>query len=209
MKRILPGRTIVPLCIVVLLTLLPEKGHAQMVVNDPVLQALEVKAGAERTVQTGNMVKQLSEAVQSTSELKKTTDLLKKNHERLTKINSAISNLSRLSYMIERQRNLISSSSKMVSELEGSDLFSVDEMNTLHSSLAKGIANTNDIVEMLDLVLKSKTKMSDSERMSLLRDLEKDFSERQTLLNKNIWEYQRIRNQRATRKALQAIHEKK
>lgn len=195
--------------ILIIAVLLPMRMFAQMVVNDPIMSGYAAKEQAEMSIQTAKMAKQVSEAVKSTTELKKTTDFLKKNHERLTKINSAITNLSKLTYMIERQRNLIRSSSEMVSELESSDLFSINEMNILHSSLAKGIANTNDIVEMLDLVLKPKTKMSDSERMSLLRDLEKDFSERQTLLNKNIWEYKRIRNQRAARKALQVIHAKK
>ena len=97
----------------------------------------------------------------------------------------------------------------MVGELESTDVFSPDEINRLHSSMAKMIKNTNDIVKMLDLVLKPKTKMSDAERLSLLRDLEKDFSERQTLLQKNIWDYKRIKNHRLSRKALQTIQAKK
>ena len=140
---------------------------------------------------------------------KKTSTFLKKNHERLFNVNAAITNLSRLESLISRQRRLISSSSDMVGELESSDLFSPDEVNMLHSSLTKMIKHTNEIVKMLDLVLKPKTKMSDAERLSLLRDLEKDFSERQTLLQKNIWDYKRVKNQRLSRKALKTIHAKK
>lgn len=191
------------------LFIFPLISFAQLVVNDPVMSSLAVKEQAEMSVQTANMVKRLAEATKSSAELKKTTDFLKKNHERLSQINSAISNLSKLSSMIERQGMLIRSSSEMVSELGNSDLFTLDEMNTLHMSMTKNIKNLNDIVKMLDIVLKPKTKMSDGERLSILRDLEKDFSERQTLLQKNVWDYKRIKNQRLSRNALKTIQSKK
>lgn len=195
--------------ILIITFLLPVWLYGQAVVADPVLQGLALKAGVERTLLTSNAVKTLSEAAKHTSELKKTATFLKKNHERLSKVNTAITNLSRLQSLISRQNRLISKSSEMVGELESSDLFSPDEISTLHSSMTKMIQNTNAIVKMLDMVLKPKTKMSDAERLSLLRDLEKDFSERQSLLEKNLWDYKRIKNQRITRKTLQMIHAKK
>lgn len=195
--------------ILIVASFLPVIGYGQAVVADPVLQGLALKAGVERTILSTNAVKTLSTAVKSTAELKKTTDFLKKNHERLSKVNATITNLSRLSSLISRQKTLISNSSTMVSELESTDLFSPDEINTIHSSLTKMIKNTNDIVKMLDLVLKPKTQMSDGERLSLLRDLEKDFSERQTLLEKNVWDYKRIKNQRLSRNAMKMIQSKK
>lgn len=187
---------------------LPVLVYGQAVVADPVLQGLALKAGVERTLQTSNAVKTLSEAAKHTTELKKTASFLKKNHERLSTVNATITNLSRLQTLINRQRTLISSSSTMVGELESSDVFSPEEITTLHNSMTKNIENINDIIKMLDIVLKPKTKMSDGERLSILRDLEKDFSERQTLLQKNVWDYQRIRNQRLTRNAMKTIQSK-
>ena len=192
--------------ILLLFLAFPLGAFAQLVVSDPILEGYAQAEASSRAATTANTVKQLGEAYKQTTELSKTADFLKKSYDRLHEVNVFITNLSRLERLIEKQEKLISQTKEIVTDLETSKLYTLEEVNTLHRSFTKMIATTNDIVEMLDIILKPKTNMSDGERMMLLRQMEEDFKERQCMMDKTIWEYRRIRNQRLLNDTLKKMH---
>ena len=192
--------------LILIILYFPIHGFSQMVVSDPVMASYAAKEAAERSISSANVIKQLNEAYRHTQELTKTAGFLKKNYDRLTTVNEVIRNLSRLEHIVNKQQRLIKKSTDIVTELETSDLYTLEEVNSLHGSLTNMINNTNDIISMLDLILKPKTSMSDGERLELLRQMEDDFKERQALMDKTIFQYTRIRNQRMINKSLKAIH---
>ncbi|MBK5261953.1 MAG: hypothetical protein JJE17_05170 [Peptostreptococcaceae bacterium] len=178
----------------------------QALVSDPVLEGYAAAEAAARSTTTANTVKQLGEAYKQTTELSKTATFLKQSYEQLHEINVFITNLSRLDRLIKKQESLITTTKDIVTDLELSKLYTLEEVNALHHSFLRMIATTNDIVEMLDIILKPKTSMTDGERMMLLRQMEEDFNEKQCLMDKTIWEYRRVRNQRIFQNEIKRMH---
>lgn len=188
------------------LALLPFLGLGQAIVSDPILQKFALEESIARKSATTNTLKQLSEAYKQTTELSKSAAFLKKQYDRLHEVNMFITNLSRLERMVTKQERLIMSTKEIVTDLEMSKLYTLEEVNMLHRSFSKMISTTNDIVEMLDIILKPKSAMSDGERMMLLRQMEEDFKERQAMMDKTIWEFRRVRNQRLLNDTLKKMH---
>ncbi len=194
--------------LILIVFLIPLTGFSQLIVSDPLLEQMAIKQSIDQKAMAANTARHVAEAYKHTQELTKSAAFLKKQYERLNKINAVISNLNRLDRLVSRQKRLISETDKIVKDLETSDLYSLKELNTLHKSFTRMISTTNDVVDMLDIILKPKTKMSDAERLILLRQMEEDFRERQALMNKTLYEYRRIKNQRVVNKTLKAMHQK-
>lgn len=192
--------------LLLLLLFIPFCGFAQLVVSDPVMAGYAVAEASSRATTTAHIVKQLGEAYKQTTELSKTAKFLKQQYDNLNTINTFISNLSRLERMVEKQKRLINQTSDIIKDLQLSKLYTLEEVNGIHSSFTQMISGTNDVVEMLDMILKPKTKMSDGERIILLRQMEDDFKERQALMDKTIWEYRKVRNQRLLADTLKKMH---
>lgn len=184
----------------------PFYGFSQLIVSDPVLEKIAVAEATARKATTANTIKQLGEAYKQTAELSKTTQFLKNSYDALNTVNTFISNLDRLDRMVTKQKSLINQTTEIVKEMELSKLYTMEEINDLHRCFTKMISTTTDIVEMLDLILKPKTKMSDGERMMLLRQIEDDFTERQGLMDKTLYEYRQLRNQRLVNDTFKKMH---
>ena len=62
---------------------------------------------------------------------------------------------------------------------------------------------------MLDIALSPKSEMSDSERMQLMEQYERQLRERQSLMSANIREYNQVKNRRTVKRAMEKISKNK
>lgn len=139
-------------------------GAAQLVVNDPTANAA--------------LMKQLAQGVQTVEQTTKTVKLLKETKEMYDDINSALQTLDYISDMSIISNQIMENSGKFLQELQATNLFSNKEMVSMAKNYGHMMTRGNSILKVSnDLLSGGIFKMSDADRMQLLKAYKSELSQ--------------------------------
>ena len=130
------------------------------------------------------MLDNLSETLKQSEILTKTKNLLELADKALSKVNSKLNEISYVEMIIRRQVYMVRSYSTYISNVKNMKYLSTSEIQSFESSLQLFISDSEKLLDMAQNILSDDFfKMSDSERISQLRDIDTRISSTQTAMD--------------------------
>lgn len=153
--------------------LLSGTARAQWIVSDP-----------ENTYQGILSVQQLKNTVSSLKEQKKVLD---ESLDYLRKVNTTVSNSMTVKYLIERQLKLSTECGTLLTRAGKAGMKS-STLSALTANVGQITSNNGRLISLVKSILSTSLRMNDAERLTLLRDIEKQTEQDE----RNIWKINRL-----------------
>lgn len=153
--------------------LLSGTARAQWIVSDP-----------ENTYQGILSVQQLKNTVSSLKEQKKVLD---ESLDYLRKVNTTVSNSMTVKYLIERQLKLSTECGTLLTRAGKAGMKS-STLSALTANVGQITSNNGRLIRLVKSILSTSLRMNDAERLTLLRDIEKQTEQDE----RNIWKINRL-----------------
>lgn len=153
--------------------LLSGTAQAQWIVSDP-----------ENTYQGILSVQQLKNTVSSLKEQKKVLD---ESLDYLRKVNTTVSNSMTVKYLIERQLKLSTECGTLLTRAGKAGMKS-STLSALTANVGQITSNNGRLISLVKNILSTSLRMNDAERLTLLRDIEKQTEQDE----RNIWKINRL-----------------
>lgn len=153
--------------------LLSGSARAQWIVSDP-----------ENTYQGILSVQQLKNTVSSLKEQKKVLD---ESLDYLRKVNATVSNSMTVKYLIERQLKLSTECGTLLTRAGKAGMKS-STLSALTANVGQITSNNGRLISLVKSILSTSLRMNDAERLTLLRDIEKQTEQDE----RNIWKINRL-----------------
>ncbi|WP_196888958.1 hypothetical protein [Aureivirga sp. CE67] len=161
--------------------------NAQLIVEDP----LANKALAQ-TLMQGN------EALEET---KKTVHLLEENKNLLKQVSNVLRDTNITLNILKQQEYTISQSINIIEEIKNYDQFSISEIQIISRNIERLVFKTTEILQNANRIMSEGLfNMNDSERLTFLREYQKEMSSTLTDLKIIRDQYFRIAQNRALKK---------
>lgn len=130
------------------------------------------------------MLDNLSETLKQSEILTKTKNLLELADKALSIVNSKLNEISYVEMIIRRQVYLVRSYSTYISNVKNMKYINTYEIQRFESSLELFISDSERLLDMAQNILSDDFfKMSDSERISQLKEIDNGISETQTAMD--------------------------
>ncbi|MEP5339264.1 MAG: conjugal transfer protein [Algibacter sp.] len=124
-----------------------------------------------------SFVKSLLESGKQTSQLMKTVKFLEQQKENVDKVNNVIKQLKSVQELSNNNQRLFDIIQSDLREIFSSPYIKTEEVNRVSDSFESIIENSIDDVEYIDKILSSGLKMTDAERVEVLRAKELESKE--------------------------------
>lgn len=124
-----------------------------------------------------SFVKSLLESGKQTSQLLKTVKFLEQQKENIDKVNDVIKQLKAVQELANNNQRLFDIVQSDLREIFNSPYIKPEEVNKVSDSFESIIENSIDDVEYIDKILSSGLKMTDAERVEVLRAKELESKE--------------------------------
>jgi len=124
-----------------------------------------------------SFVKSLLESGKQTTQLLKTVKFLKQQKENVDKVNNVVKQLKAVKELANNNKRLFDIVQRDLREIFNSPYIKPHEVNRVSDSFESIIENSIDGVEHIDRVLSSGLKMTDAERVEVLRAKEQESKE--------------------------------
>lgn len=157
MKKIILGLTL----------LVSQYSTAQVVVSAPILEAQEIEKQMIMKKDVAETIKQTKTLSDSYKKAEESVDIFKK-------VSEALKNMALISTIIQKQINLVKTASETLMKINKMDL-TTEYKSSAKKEIESILAQGDDLIELVKTLMKNDgINATDGERISLLRDIEKD-----------------------------------
>jgi hypothetical protein len=162
--------------IVIMFLFLGIKTFSQLqVVSDPKNTAISKSNAVINKASLAKNAEILTKATASLEETKKSVKLLSDAKDAIEKVSTVIKDMNSLYIIIDMQNKMISKAKTDISKLKDSNLFSTREIVNVSSTFTTIIITSSKMVDLIKkLVEDNLFKMTDAERLTLIKEVEED-----------------------------------